>query len=197
MGAEQPAAYYDHAFGASRHYALSADLAPWAPLWQWTAARVRELGARRVLDVGCGPGHLAELLTRQRVEVVGVDFSDVAIRQARERVPGATFVHGLLPDVLDHLRLGWFDAVVCCEVLEHIECDLQVLTAVRELPVICTLPTFDDAGHVRHFPDAHSVWARYGAIPFPIGTRHWGLVIDDHGALHDRAQRSARDPQVP
>jgi ubiquinone/menaquinone biosynthesis C-methylase UbiE len=70
---------------------------------------------RRVLDVGCGTGLLAERLARELpgVAVVGCDFSRGMLRQAASRGPGPAFVQG------DALRLplrdGAFDAVVSTE----------------------------------------------------------------------------------
>jgi SAM-dependent methyltransferase len=44
---------------------------------------VRELGARRVLDVGCGTGSLALLLAGSGLDVVGVDPADAMLDVAR------------------------------------------------------------------------------------------------------------------
>jgi RimJ/RimL family protein N-acetyltransferase len=46
----------------------------------------------RVADLGCGTGSLALLLTEERYDVTGVDFSPEMIRQARAKVPGVEFV---------------------------------------------------------------------------------------------------------
>jgi 2-polyprenyl-3-methyl-5-hydroxy-6-metoxy-1,4-benzoquinol methylase len=80
------------------------------------------LTPRRVIDVGCGTGHLLRsLVDRMPVEpdfVVGVDRSRTAIRRARALVPEGTFV------VADLYRLPLdaerFDLVLCIEVLEHV-----------------------------------------------------------------------------
>ena len=50
--------------------------------------------ARRVADLGCGPGNSAELLLLRFPEarVVGLDTSEAMLAHARERVPGARFV---------------------------------------------------------------------------------------------------------
>lgn len=59
-------------------------------------AIVEELGAHRVIDVGCGTGSLAVLLARTGLEVIGVDPAGASLDVARGK-PGAglvTWVHG-------------------------------------------------------------------------------------------------------
>ena len=50
--------------------------------------------ARRVADLGCGPGNSAELLAARFAEaaIVGLDTSEAMLAHARERVPAARFV---------------------------------------------------------------------------------------------------------
>jgi SAM-dependent methyltransferase len=86
---------------------------------------------RRVLDVGCGPGFLMQLLHELGVDVHGVDFSDSSLTLAppevRDRIAIGDLTHGL--DVPDRS----FDLVVCREVLEH----LTVLQVRRTVAEIC------------------------------------------------------------
>jgi trans-aconitate 2-methyltransferase len=57
-------------------------------------AQVPLARARRVVDLGCGPGNSTELLIERfpDAEVIGLDSSPDMLRQARERLPGRSFV---------------------------------------------------------------------------------------------------------
>jgi len=121
-------------------------------------------GPGEALDFGCGPGHFAELLARREHPshlYFGSDFSEVAIEQARARVPTYRFVHEDISDTARRVRRQQYTAVLC-EVLEHIRGDLPLL---RRLPqgtrVLMTLPMHDSAGHVRHFPTMARLCKRF------------------------------------
>jgi O-antigen biosynthesis protein len=69
------------------------------------------------LDIGCGPGNLKPTLMRRFKKVTGVDLSLSSIRSASKRgvyAVNADFDESGLP-FID----GSFDAVICCDVLEH------------------------------------------------------------------------------
>ena len=57
-------------------------------------AQVPLADARNVVDLGCGPGNSTELLVNRwpNAAVIGVDTSAEMLRQARERLPGHTFI---------------------------------------------------------------------------------------------------------
>jgi SAM-dependent methyltransferase len=80
------------------------------------------LGARRVLDVGCGDGALARELSGIVPEVVGIDRDEPTLRRAAARgTPGVTWVLG---DVLDHpFRPGSFDLVASVAALHHFDAE--------------------------------------------------------------------------
>jgi 2-polyprenyl-6-hydroxyphenyl methylase/3-demethylubiquinone-9 3-methyltransferase len=87
----------------------------------------RRVGARRVLDLGCGNGHFSATLARAGFEVVGCDPSSSGVAVARESVPGVRFVQIGVGDDPTGLGESDFDAVVASEVIEH-------LYAPRQLP---------------------------------------------------------------
>ena len=60
------------------------------------AAIADELGARRVLDVGCGTGSFALLLADRGVEVIGVDPAEesLAVARAKPGADGVRWIHG-------------------------------------------------------------------------------------------------------
>ena len=98
-------------------------------------------GGRRVLDIGCGTGELAAILTARGYEVTGI-----------ERVPpaNATFPV-ILADIesgLPSLK-GAFDYVLCGDVLEHLRDPARLL---REIHAILTpngrlIASLPNSGH--------------------------------------------------
>ena len=61
-------------------------------------AIVTELGARSVLDVGCGTGNWASMLAERGFEVVGLDPAAASLEVARAK-PGAQWVRWIHGDV--------------------------------------------------------------------------------------------------
>jgi 2-polyprenyl-6-hydroxyphenyl methylase/3-demethylubiquinone-9 3-methyltransferase len=94
-------------------------------------AHFRTLDRLHVLDVGCGGGLLAEELARRGCTVTGVDPSRDSLEVARAHAAGSELTIEYLPGVAEALPFadGHFDAVICCDVLEHVD---DVSAAVRE-----------------------------------------------------------------
>src|SRR5690606_5418290 len=77
------------------------------------------VGARRVLDVGCGEGQFSRLATRLGAAAIGVDPTWGQVTEATRRGGGPVYSRA------EAARLPFadatFDAVVACLVFEHIE----------------------------------------------------------------------------
>ena len=71
-----------------------------------------------VLELGSGAGVRSTRVLAGRSNLTGVDISAEQVRRARERVPGATFVHADFTQV--ELQPDSFDAVVAFYVLNHV-----------------------------------------------------------------------------
>jgi SAM-dependent methyltransferase len=70
-----------------------------------------------LLDVACGPGHLLASARERGLRMSGIDLSEVAVRLAREAIPGARILQGnaqTLP-----FADGEFDLLTCLGSLER------------------------------------------------------------------------------
>jgi 2-polyprenyl-3-methyl-5-hydroxy-6-metoxy-1,4-benzoquinol methylase len=153
MGDELNSEWYDEVFrhgGSEQIYFLKYDETPWYPIWKKIAARIKELGSTKILDIGCGPGQFADCLLNEigLVSYVGIDFSSAAISFAEELSLPVSFVVADATDY-DYSQIE-YDVVVTTEFLEHIHDDLGVLSKISKGSVIlATLPNMDSEGHVR------------------------------------------------
>jgi SAM-dependent methyltransferase len=76
---------------------------------------VSGIGPRRVLDAGCGPGFLVELLRERGVEAYGCDISSYAIAHVPEPVKPFCW----RASVTSELRED-YDLIICQEVFPHV-----------------------------------------------------------------------------
>ncbi len=98
----------------------------------------------RILDVGCGTGGNLALLS-EFGDVTGLEMNPVAAEMARER-HACRVILGSLPDHIPE-KEERFGLVTLFDVLEHIDRDLDSLTAVRQMllpggSVLMTVPAF-------------------------------------------------------
>jgi len=59
---------------------------------------IKKLNARKVIELGCGLGHFTKKISDLKVEVLGIDISETAIKKARAKHLSCNFVVG---DILD------------------------------------------------------------------------------------------------
>lgn len=90
---------------------------------------------RAVLDLGCAGGFMAEALARRGATVTGIDPAEKAIAAAREhaRDEGLSITYDV--GTGEDMTYGdaTFDAVVCVDVLEHVQDLDRVLTNVARV----------------------------------------------------------------
>jgi len=120
-----------------------------------TTGRIRALGARRVLEVGCGTGLLLFRVAPECQRYTGVDFS----AQALDRIRAVLATHPL-PQVdlrqasaheIDGLDNGSYDAVVINSVIQYFPSvdHLVVIPQMSTLPMVRLAGEYAGAGESR------------------------------------------------
>ena len=117
---------------------------------QWLISDIQE-NDLSIVDVGCAEGAGTELFKKKfsRSRVIGIDFSESAIKQARERYVQCEF------ECLDVNNIQEkFDVVLSSNVLEHLKdpyVQLSRLVGVADKYCIIILPFQEDNLHKEHF----------------------------------------------
>ena len=58
-----------------------------------------------------------------------------------------------------------YDLIICFEVLEHVQQDLELLQRIQPgTRMLVSVPSFDDPYHVRYFSDEKEVQQRYQQV---------------------------------
>lgn len=127
---------------------------------------LRGLGARRVLDLGCGNGHLAGGLKQRGWDVVGVDPDAGGVALARSSFPEVRFYRtGVSSDPTELLsHEAPFEAVVSTEVIEH-------LYAPRLLPIYAAR-VLGPRGHLILTTPYHGYWKNLAVSLFDRWDHH-------------------------
>lgn len=72
-----------------------------------------------ILDIGCGRGWLSNLLSGHG-QVVGIEPVKPVVKWANKLFPLLDIRHGRAKDLIKQGKVGYFDLIVCSEVIEHI-----------------------------------------------------------------------------
>ncbi|MFI7141184.1 3' terminal RNA ribose 2'-O-methyltransferase Hen1 [Streptomyces massasporeus] len=168
---------------------------------------LRQSGAARVLDLGCGQGQLVQTLLKDPAftEIVGVDVSMRALtiasrrlkldRMGERQASRVQLFQGSL--AYTDARLKGYDAAVLSEVVEHLDLprlpalEYAVFGSARPRTVLVTTPNVEynvrweslPAGHVRH-GDHRFEWTRaeFRAWAEAVSERHgYGVAFEPVG----------------
>ena len=95
------------------------------------------LAGKRVLDVGCGGGILADSMARKGASVLGIDLATKALKVAQlhaleAQTPNVEYLE-ISAEALAAQQPGGFDVVMCMEMLEHVPDPSSVVRACATL----------------------------------------------------------------
>ena len=101
------------------------------PVLDVLGRRLRDKADARLLDMGSGNGSMTAAIAEAGYPIMGVEPSAEGVEQARENFPGTRFERG---DGYEDLaeRFGTFDAIVTCEVVEHLLTPGRFMKRLRE-----------------------------------------------------------------
>ena len=95
------------------------------------------LSNKRVLDVGCGGGILADSMARKGADVLGIDLATKSLRVAQlhalEAQTSNVSYREVSAEALASEQPGSFDVVTCMEMLEHVPDPASIVHACAAL----------------------------------------------------------------
>lgn len=125
---------------ASRWWDLDGEFKPLHQInplrLNYVQQRVNGLFGKKVLDVGCGGGILAESMAREGAQVTGLDMGkeplEVARLHALETGTRLDYIQSTIEDHADQNPQA-YDVVTCMEMLEHVPDPLSVIQSCAAL----------------------------------------------------------------
>ena len=98
--------------------------------------RVGDLAGRKILDIGCGGGILAEALATKGAIVTGIDMAEVSLKVAQMHLHESKleidYIKVPAEDYAEE-HAGEFDVVTCLEMLEHVPDPASIVKAAASL----------------------------------------------------------------
>jgi 2-polyprenyl-6-hydroxyphenyl methylase/3-demethylubiquinone-9 3-methyltransferase len=94
------------------------------------------LDGKKVVDIGCGGGILAESMSQSGADTTGIDLSEKALKVAQLHAleVGATLTYrSISAEALADEQPAQYDVVTCMEMLEHVPDPASVVRACAQL----------------------------------------------------------------
>jgi 2-polyprenyl-6-hydroxyphenyl methylase/3-demethylubiquinone-9 3-methyltransferase len=92
-----------------------------------------QLEGLSILDLGCGGGILSEALAKQGASVCGVDIEQKLIDVAKQHAHESGLIIDYQVADITTFKHKKFDAIVCMEMLEHVEDPQKIIKACHRL----------------------------------------------------------------
>jgi 2-polyprenyl-6-hydroxyphenyl methylase/3-demethylubiquinone-9 3-methyltransferase len=146
----------------------------------WIESVAGGLADKRVLDVGCGGGILAESMALRGAQVTGIDLGEKALGVAKlHRLESGVAVDYRLiaAEALAAEAPGAYDVVTCMELLEHVPDPAAIVAACAALAAPGGLVIF---ATINRNPKSYLyaiVGAEYVLQLLPRGTHDWAKFI--------------------
>lgn len=167
---EENSEYYNKVYETSTHYKKKVTdmTGNHHKLWVSCLEEFDKSECCNIFDIGCGPGHLAELFIENKTKIKnywGYDFSSTAISMSKEKTKGNEhfiFEESDIFEVSFDKNRNNETYYVCFEFLEHIDKDIDVIKRIpSKSKFMFSVPNFWCKGHVRIFENEKSVRNRY------------------------------------
>jgi len=94
------------------------------------------LAEKKVLDIGCGGGILAEAMARHGAEVTAIDLAEASLKVARLHLLESNLkidYQNISAENLADSNLNNFDVICCMEMLEHVPTPSSIVAACQQL----------------------------------------------------------------
>ena len=150
---------------------------------EWLERLAGGIQDKRVVDVGCGGGILAESMAVKGARVTGIDLSDKALKVAKlhQLESGVQVDYRLIAaEALADEAPGQFDVVTCMEMLEHVPDPASVMAACARMAKPDGWVFFSTLNRNPKSYMLAIVGAEYVLNMLPKGTHDWSKFIKPH-----------------
>jgi 2-polyprenyl-3-methyl-5-hydroxy-6-metoxy-1,4-benzoquinol methylase len=129
--------------------------------------------ATRVLEFGCGPGHVTRVMNERGCQVTGLEGDPVAAERAAEHAEQILVTDFDVDDYAAKLVGEQYDVALFGDVLEHVREPVELLRSVR--------PLLRRGGHVvMSLPNVAHIDVRLALLGGKFEYKPWGLLDESH-----------------
>ena len=150
---------------------------------EWLDRLAGGIQDKRVVDVGCGGGILAESMAQKGAMVTGIDLSEKALKVARlhQLESGVQVDYRLIAaEALAEEQAEQFDVVTCMEMLEHVPDPASVMAACARMAKPGGWVFFSTLNRNPKSYLLAIIGAEYVLNMLPKGTHDWSKFIKPH-----------------